>query len=170
MKDGWCIKKSINDKNILSNNYHWDDFEEGVDYSRNQYYNKINYLIIRIEDAKGYFSYKEAAMDNNRSVSTICDAVLGKTKTANGYHWEKFNPLIDYKKNEFYNKKRLKKPTNYKKVICVETGKIYDSQSEAARDIGYKVSGDIGRCCDGKLKTCGGYHWRRNEDQKNKKN
>lgn len=164
LSDGWSIRRSIRNKNILANNCHWEDFESGVSYRENTYFGRTNFLLIRLEDLKTYVSYKEASLDNNKSISTICDAVNGKTKTANGYHWAKYDPLVDYKKNKFYKQKRMNNPTNYRKVVCLETGKIYNSQSEAARDIGYKISGDIGRCCDGKLKSCGGYHWRRYED------
>lgn len=46
-----------------------------------------------------------------------------------------------------------------KKVICVETGKVYESASEAARQIGAHVSG-ISKCCCGIYKTFKGYHWK----------
>lgn len=45
-----------------------------------------------------------------------------------------------------------------KMVICVETGVIYNSVSEAADAL--KVSAShISSCCRGKRKACGGYHW-----------
>lgn len=47
---------------------------------------------------------------------------------------------------------------NSKKVICIETGIKYDSLQKAYEDT--KISRSIiGRCCNGKLKTAGGYHW-----------
>ena len=46
------------------------------------------------------------------------------------------------------------------KVLCVETGKIYESQLSAAKDIGLKSSAGISKCCTGERKTAGGYHWR----------
>lgn len=36
------------------------------------------------------------------------------------------------------------------KVICLDTGKIYDSMCEAARDIGGEKGGMIARVCDGR--------------------
>ena len=45
-----------------------------------------------------------------------------------------------------------------KKVRCIETNIIYSSIGEAANAINKDVSG-IGKCCNGKQKTCGGYHW-----------
>ena len=48
---------------------------------------------------------------------------------------------------------------HYKKVICIETGETFDCVSAAAKK--YNVeAGNIGRVCNGKRKTCGGYHWK----------
>ena len=164
LQDGWSIRKAIMSEKYTASGYHWSDYNENIDYSKNKFYGKeIQYAVIRLEDCKKYSSYKEAALDNNKTSSTIFDAASGKIKTANGYHWDKYNQEIDYTKNIYYEKKKINYPSNFKRVICIETGKIYHSQSEAAKDIGYKISGDIGRCCDGKLKSCGGYHWRRCE-------
>lgn len=46
-----------------------------------------------------------------------------------------------------------------KKVLCVETNKIYNSMKEAERDLGCDHS-HISAVCRGKRKTCGGYHWK----------
>ena len=46
-----------------------------------------------------------------------------------------------------------------KKVLCIETGIIYNSRNEAAEAIGVAGSG-IGRAINGEQKTSGGYHWR----------
>lgn len=55
-------------------------------------------------------------------------------------------------------KKRMSE-SHKKKVVCVETGIIYDSRNEAAKAV--KVSGSgIGRAIKGEQKTSGGYHWR----------
>lgn len=43
-------------------------------------------------------------------------------------------------------------------VRCVETGVVYESAMEAARQLGISHS-HIGCCCTGKRKTTGGYHW-----------
>ena len=41
---------------------------------------------------------------------------------------------------------------------CIETGNIYISAKEAARELNID-DGCIGRCCRGKLKTYKGLHW-----------
>ena len=45
-----------------------------------------------------------------------------------------------------------------KKVICVETNKIYNSIMEVERELGLLHS-DICKCCKGTRITVGGFHW-----------
>ena len=45
-----------------------------------------------------------------------------------------------------------------KKVMCVETGEIFESVSSAARSVGTS-STLISSCAKGKSKTCQGFHW-----------
>ena len=47
----------------------------------------------------------------------------------------------------------------YKKVLCVETGTVYDSIKECAETLNLKPT-HISRVCKGKRQTTGGYHWR----------
>lgn len=49
-------------------------------------------------------------------------------------------------------------PTNAKKVICLETGVVYDSAREAARALNI-VNSHISSCCTGKRKSVGGFHF-----------
>lgn len=56
------------------------------------------------------------------------------------------------------NKGRI--ATNKKKVLCIETGIIYPSLSEAAKENGIKYPCNISFACNGKIKSCGGFHWR----------
>ena len=46
-----------------------------------------------------------------------------------------------------------------KKVLCVETGELFESIMEASRKTGVDFS-NISKVCSGKLKTTGGYHWK----------
>lgn len=59
-------------------------------------------------------------------------------------------------KKELYEKGWL--PANTKKVICVDTGKIYDSARAAARQLNIN-SAHISSCCTGKRKSVGGLHF-----------
>ena len=50
-----------------------------------------------------------------------------------------------------------------KRVICIETGEIYQTMIEASVKTGIYKSG-ISKCCRGVQKTTGGYHWKYYED------
>lgn len=47
---------------------------------------------------------------------------------------------------------------NAKKILCVETGEIFESAHEASRKTGVNFR-SISKVCLGKRKTTGGYHW-----------
>ena len=49
-----------------------------------------------------------------------------------------------------------------KPVFCVELNKTFDGARAAGRELGLDNSHII-KCCNGKLKTTGGYHWRYQE-------
>ena len=46
----------------------------------------------------------------------------------------------------------------YKKVLCVELNKVFESVNEASNFIGKKPC-SITQACRKDIKTCGGYHW-----------
>lgn len=58
---------------------------------------------------------------------------------------------------ESHKGKSRKTTWSYKKVMCIETGVVYESVAEAKRQTG---ANSISACCLGKRKTTGGYHWR----------
>ena len=68
------------------------------------------------------------------------------------------------KENGYKNgNKSFAKP---KQVICLETGDVFASISEAARNTNVEQS-NISRCLRGRQRTCGGYHWKyANEETK----
>ncbi len=55
--------------------------------------------------------------------------------------------------------KTLNKKNYTKQVICIETGKVYDSLLEASKECGCSKN-HISDCCRGKRNTTGGYHWK----------
>ena len=46
-----------------------------------------------------------------------------------------------------------------KKVLCVETGEVFESTKDAERKTGIS-QGNISQVCNGKRKTIGGFHWK----------
>lgn len=55
--------------------------------------------------------------------------------------------------------KRKSSEAHKKAVICIETGILYSSATEAEESIGV-VRENIGRAANGRRKTAGGYHWK----------
>lgn len=53
----------------------------------------------------------------------------------------------------------LKNKGYTRKVACLETDEVFDSLNEAAEKYGLQVP-LIWKCCNGRQKTTGGYHWR----------
>lgn len=68
-------------------------------------------------------------------------------------------------KNPFYGKHhseeiiKINREKHSKKVVCVETGQIFDSIAEACKKTNANGVG-ISFCCQGKRNTCCGYHWK----------
>lgn len=52
---------------------------------------------------------------------------------------------------------------NLNPVYCLELDKVFANPSNAGEELGISSSNIIG-CCEGKRKTCGGYHWRYAEE------
>ena len=63
-----------------------------------------------------------------------------------------------YNSNYGTRNERMAK-AKWKKVLCIELNRIFDSEKHAERELGIGVS-RISECCSGKNKTAGGYHWR----------
>lgn len=76
------------------------------------------------------------------------------TRSENAIHATKTG-LLKYSEYR-YNRTR---DVNSKPVMCVETGKIYVSCTEAGKDIKTDAA-HIGECISGKRNTAGGYHWK----------
>lgn len=63
-----------------------------------------------------------------------------------------------YNSNYGTRNKRMAK-SKWKKVLCLELDRIFDSEKQAERELKIGVS-RISECCSGRNKTAGGYHWR----------
>lgn len=94
----------------------------------------------------------DSAMDVEKKLgffnTNIISACSGKLITAYGYHWIFVdNPIIH------------KKDRRKKSVICIETGEVFDSAAQAAREKNCSRP-NISHCCAGKLSSAGGYTWK----------
>ena len=134
------------------------DKEQAIKYWSNNIISSRNGKpVFCLEQNKEYNSAEQAARENNiRGSLNIRKSCKEYNKTAGGYHW----CLLENKKEAviFWNKNKLK-IGNSVKVICVETGEIFNSRTAAAKFINKSDSGILKACRD-KNKTAGGYHWK----------
>lgn len=104
--------------------------------------------IICIETNIEYPSAKEIERQLGYSNSNIIACCKGKLHTAYGFHWR-------YADEECISKKDKRK----RPVKCIETEIIYESAAEASRQTGIGRP-NISLCCECKMNTAGGYHWK----------
>lgn len=115
--------------------------------------------IICLDTNKVYASAKIAAKELNICYSSICKVCNGMAQFAGGLRFAK---LKDYKNNEM---PKFQNSCNHeKRIVCVTTGETFDSETEAAKKYGV-TSQAISHACSGKVKTCCGMVWRKDNAQ-----
>lgn len=142
-----CLSKKV----LTSGKYHWsfaDDIERIQELAQFKNHNITGSQIVCFETGKVYKNNTEAKLDTG--ASTIGLALDQAQKTSGGYHWchktlydQGWQPIA-------------KNPINATEVVCVETGTIFKSQTEAENITGAKA---ISNCCKNWGNTSGGYHW-----------
>jgi group I intron endonuclease len=107
--------------------------------------------VVCIETGQTFKSIQEAADEVGVLRTTISKVINGKIETAGGYHW-----AIKGQEDTVVIKKRLY--YNNKKVLCIDTGEVFDSVSEAGREKKLNRKA-IANNCNGISKTAGGFKW-----------
>jgi len=102
-----------------------------------------------------------------QSIRNCCN---GKSKTALKLHWIYYDEYLKlgdkfvlYKENLLKSKMRTPKKIVYKKVICLDTGIVYNSAKEANEILNIKQD-SIRKCCIKRLTNAGGLLWMYYED------
>lgn len=110
---------------------------------------------------KGFHHSKETKMilkqkstGNTNALGKHNISVVGKQNMLLA-HKGKISPFKN--KSHSIEAKQKLSISHSKKVLCIETQKIYPSSIIASQEL--KIANKIGSCCNGKRKTCGGYHW-----------
>jgi group I intron endonuclease len=95
-----------------------------------------------------------------------CDAKYGYNQSAGGNTLtqnaiKKLSERMSGDKNPWYNKPKHQNNLNAtrKAVLCVETGIVYESISQASRMTQINL-GHIASTCKGIRKSAGGFHWK----------
>ena len=159
--------------NVKSLNYN----RTGKERILNSLKNKDNYLcVVLCKDGKG-----ESYLVHRLVAEAFLPKVEGKThvdhinsdrqnNNVNNLRWctNKENHNFELARKHKSEAKKGEKSYLYgktgalhhrsKAVLCVENGKIYGSTMEAERKMGIAHE-SISKCCNGKRKSAGGYHW-----------
>lgn len=153
------LKEAADTNNILSTNilscckntrrtcggYHWMYLEDyNADVKIKPHARKSR--VMCVETGKTYSSIREAANLDKKVASAISDCCRGLKNDVNGQHWK-------------YADDSKKISSKKKKVMCVETGKYYESISEAARE-NNQGRNKITMCCLGAIENLNGLHYK----------
>lgn len=117
--------------------------------------------IVCLDNGKIYKSPKEAQEDLGISSTAIREVCTNKYKYACGLHFIYEDELNKYSKEEIHNILKCKPQysTKKKKVICIETQKIYNSITQASKELNVN-SGYISSHLHNKYDSVKGYHFK----------
>ena len=171
------LKEYYKTHNNARKGKHWDEEHKKrmSDYKKNDedaikritQLGKDNIVSVNQYDMNGLYiatfkSILEASQKTETSYDTIIRCCNGKGKSAGGYQWRYFE---EHKQCE--NISPIKYSNNYRpmrKVAQYDKDmnliKVWESISEASKELGLQRSGIIEVCKQGKQKTCGGYIWK----------
>lgn len=104
----------------------------------------------------GYYGVGDACHRTGCNSSAIIRSLKHGTPLVMGCVWmyaDEFAPERLAERIDSYRGKR------WRSVVCVETGEVFESMTEAAKRYN-TYPNSISACCAGRLKTTGGYHWK----------
>lgn len=151
-----AIGYSVNTNGGAARGYHFAKYSEGVDYGANYYFgkspglNKKSTPIQCVETGKVYSSIAELKRIKKYDILKYQEKFSSDKE---GLHYVKLE------KQQNCSKPAKEKKLRIKKVQCVETGEIFNTQREAMKK--YNIKSDGGISVAIKLnRKCAGFHWR----------
>ena len=157
--------------------YGWNGFEHEIlfeNLSEDEAKEKERELISKYNTNNRNFGYNLTGGGDGlfNPCEELRQKMRNRTLGENNYFYDRHyygenNPFWGKKHNESSREKISKNHADVsgkfnpraKSVVCIELNKQYDTIIDASRDLNINNS-DIGKCCRGKLKTAGGYHWK----------
>lgn len=118
------------------------------------------YRVVCLETGTRYKTYADAGRDLGVEEGNIRQAVKSKSHYARGYHFVNSDEYSTLAKGEIEN--ILKWDGRSRTVVCVETGKRYESIKAASAEYGDRqvnARSGIGCCCKNPYRTFDGKHW-----------
>ena len=134
---------------------HTQETKNKISQSKNQY--KIS--VICLTTGKTYNSIKEASEQTGVDQSSIIKCCKGVVMTAGKMKWRYADSILNEQYISLINNKDEKHKFGRKPVICITTGKYYDSVAAAAADTKSDASNII-KVCNGKYKTTNKLQWK----------
>lgn len=138
------VEEGYNIKSGGLNNIYSQESKEKMRIS-----NKSKKRIRCIETNQEFESAKEIERILGFANSNIIACCKGKLHTAYGYTWEYMNQSSAIQRTD--KRKRG--------VICIDLNQYFSSAAEASRTLNISRP-NITNCCQGKLKSAGGYRWK----------
>ena len=123
--------------------------------------------IICLNTNETFNSLAEASEEYGILTSAICQACKGKHKSCNGLAFRYYDDYLNMSKKEIEEAiKESKKnqwdnatEAKYKKIVCLDERKVFNSIKEAREYYNIKCRSGISNCLVGKSKICEGHTW-----------
>ena len=153
LKSSKPISDCVNGATMTGGGFHWVPEGSTLTIEQIEAGRKAR-CVVCLETGEVFKSLKEAAravgLKDGRSISSCLN---GRTLTARGCHWalEGSGMMIESAK--------ARRDGRSKRVVCIETGVVYESLATAAKAVGLKNGASLSNCLRGKAKTAGGFHW-----------
>ena len=155
LKSGKPISNCINGTTMTGGGFHWVTEGSDLTIERIEAGRKCRgKSVVCLETGEVFGSLEEAArVVGMKDGSSISSCLNGRTLTAGGCHWalEGSGMTIESAK--------ARRDGRSKRVVCIETGVVYESLATAAKAVGLKNGASLSNCLRGKAMTAGGFHW-----------
>lgn len=151
-------------RTVVYNDEVWEDYEvSNYGQVRSLKFRKVKILKTR-KQRNGYLTV--TLFKNEKSKQVTVHRIVGYTWIPNDNPTEK--TVINHKDHnrqnnsvdnlEWTTQKKNVEDGRGKRVLCVETGQIFESVDQASRFLGVSQMA-ISKACNGKSKTCKKLHW-----------
>lgn len=158
-------------KDNFAGGFHWafkEDYDKLTPKEIEKVINLDNFKVVCLETKKIYENPIIASRNTGADEGCIRKCCQGILRHSKGLHWmyeKNYRNATKEDIEKIYNKPRKEiESCRIKNIVCVETGKIYRTMSDAAKDTGAHV-GNISKSCKlGSGYKSGGYHWMFEED------
>lgn len=157
--------KDGNKKNNCVENIEWISFNQNVQHAFTTGLNSTRSVDQYSPDGEYLRTYNncaEAAKEmgiSHNSISQHCKQEVCKYKTK-GFYWRYKGDELKFVERPKYNLEGTKTRVDQYTLDC-EFVKTFDSVTEAAEAVGMKDTSSISHVLTGKIKTAGGWQWRR---------